>query len=199
MDNPKHLWDEAAVTFDQEADHGLRDPNVLQAWTELLKAWMPPKKASVLDVGCGTGSLSLILARLGYTVTGIDISPQMLAQAQVKAKTAGQAIAFSLMDAASPHFAPQSFDVLVCRHVLWALSDPPQVLKNWVNLLTSLGRLILIEGYWDTGVGLPAKKLVAGLPPTLKVTAVQDLSTQPAYWGRMVKDERYVIIADLHA
>jgi len=66
----------AAETFDDQPDHGLRDPRVLAAWTGLLNDWLPAGKSNVLDAGCGTGSLSLVLAGLGHQVSGIDISPR---------------------------------------------------------------------------------------------------------------------------
>jgi cyclopropane fatty-acyl-phospholipid synthase-like methyltransferase len=40
--------------------------------------------ATLLDAGCGTGSLALMLAREGYRVTGLDASPEMIARAKVK-------------------------------------------------------------------------------------------------------------------
>jgi SAM-dependent methyltransferase len=43
-----------------------------------------PAGASVLDAGCGTGSLALMLAAQGYRVTGVDLSPEMIARARVK-------------------------------------------------------------------------------------------------------------------
>ena len=48
-----------------------------------------PAQAAWLDVGCGTGSLSVMLAGLGYHVTGIDLSPAMLARAEAKAAAFG--------------------------------------------------------------------------------------------------------------
>ena len=42
---------------------------------------------SILDLGCGTGSLSVLLSNRGYEVIGVDASPEMLAQAQTKAST----------------------------------------------------------------------------------------------------------------
>jgi len=89
LQETRRYWDEQAEAFDQEADHGLRDPLVRQAWTELLKAQFPGPGARVLDIGCGTGSLSLVLAGLGLQVRGIDLSPGMLARAQAKAAAAG--------------------------------------------------------------------------------------------------------------
>jgi SAM-dependent methyltransferase len=40
--------------------------------------------ASILDAGCGTGTLALMLAREGYRVTGVDLSPEMIARALAK-------------------------------------------------------------------------------------------------------------------
>lgn len=47
---------------------------------------------SVLDLGCGTGGHALPLARRGYAVTGVDLSPQMLRRAADKAREEGLAI-----------------------------------------------------------------------------------------------------------
>jgi 2-polyprenyl-3-methyl-5-hydroxy-6-metoxy-1,4-benzoquinol methylase len=203
LENEKRLqevsqyWDNAAASFDNEPDHGLRDPQVRRAWTKLLSTWLPANKAAVVDLGCGTGSLSIILAGLGHSVTGIDVSPAMIARARAKANALGYRIEFHDMDAAAPQFAPRSFDVIVCRHLLWSLPEPSHVLQRWVGLLKPRGRLILIEGYWSTGAGLHATELMAALPSSVTTISVQNLSDQPEHWGKKVTDERYAIIADL--
>jgi 2-polyprenyl-3-methyl-5-hydroxy-6-metoxy-1,4-benzoquinol methylase len=195
----RDLWDRAAVTFDEAADHGLRDPAVRQAWAALIRTLLPASPAAILDMGCGTGSLSVVMAGMGHDVTGIDLSPGMIAQARAKAAAAGQIIAFQVMDAAELSLAPGQFDAIVSRHLLWALPEPEQVLRRWAALLRPGGRLVLIEGRWSTGAGLAAAKILAALPPTLTPHPVRDLSQQPQLWGREVADERYAIIADLVA
>ncbi|WP_435833085.1 class I SAM-dependent methyltransferase [Kitasatospora purpeofusca] len=52
---------------------------------------MPPAPADVLDVGCGTGSLSLLLAEAGHRVAGVDLSPEMVARSRRKLFDAGLA------------------------------------------------------------------------------------------------------------
>lgn len=52
----------------------------------------------LLDLGCGTGTLSVLLAKAGYEVVGADISPDMLAVAQEKAFAAEQNILFLCQD-----------------------------------------------------------------------------------------------------
>ena len=44
-------WDSQAATFDHEADHGLRDPQVADAWRRLLLAHLPAAPAAVADIG----------------------------------------------------------------------------------------------------------------------------------------------------
>jgi hypothetical protein len=44
-------WDAAAAAFDDEPDHGLRDPGVRAAWADRLRAWLPGPPADVLDSG----------------------------------------------------------------------------------------------------------------------------------------------------
>jgi len=197
LQESRQYWDDLASSFDDEPDHGLRDSLVLEAWTELLKTWIPAANATILDIGCGTGSLSVILARLGHTVTGIDLSPSMISLARTKAAAYGLEIEFHIMDASHAQFAEHQFDVILCRHLLWALSEPEQVLQRWIKLLKPGGRLILIEGYWRTGAGLHAEEITEMLPSSFINISVRNLSNDPDFWGGTVTDERYIIIADL--
>ena len=191
----QHYWDNTAATFDHEPDHGLRDPLVRQAWADLLTEWLPATASTILDIGCGTGSLTLLMSQMGHGVTGIDLSPAMIAQAQQKAQTAGQSINFQVMEATDPHLGPLTFDVILCRHLLWALPAPAHVLARWSDRLQPGGRLLLIEGCWHTGGGLHVEAVVAALPAGLTAVTVIELSAQPLLWGGPVTDERYLVVA----
>ncbi|MBA3868839.1 MAG: methyltransferase domain-containing protein [Anaerolineae bacterium] len=197
LEEARQIWNSEASSFDNQPDHGLQDPMILAAWTRLLKAHLPFSKATVLDIGCGTGSLSVVIAGLGHDVTGIDFSPEMIAQAQAKAGAAQQPIQFQVMDAAFPKLPDQQFDVIICRHLLWALPEIDHVLERWVRLLKAQGRLLLIEGYWFTKAGLHAQEILDALPTSLTDISVQNLSDQPDFWGKTVDDERYLITARL--
>lgn len=192
----QRYWDDQAGSFDQEPDHGLHHPVVLEAWTRLLHTWLPSSPVSVLDIGCGTGSLSVVMARMNHQVIGIDFSEAMIARAQSKASKADQQISFKLMDAFDPQLSQASFDVIVCRHLLWAMPSVDLALRRWSRLLSDGGRLILVEGYWNNQGGLHAQQVVDALPSTLTMVAVENLSTNAALWGSAVDDERYAVIAD---
>ena len=196
LQDSRQYWDERAPSFDAQPDHGLRDSIVRDSWTDSLKTWLPSHAATILDIGCGTGSLSVVLAGLGHQVTGIDVSPAMISLAQAKAATYGLQIEFYVMDAAFPQLSHQQFDVIVCRHLLWALPEPQQVLQRWSELLKQKGRLILIEGFWATGGGLHADAITEMLPSSFIHSTVENLSGNPNLWGKNVTDERYAIIAD---
>ncbi len=196
LQNSRQYWDEIASSFDDAPDHGLHDPVILENWTAFLKTWLPSTLSSILDIGCGTGSLSVVLAGLGHQVTGIDLSPVMISLAQQKAAAQGFQIEFQVMDAAYPKFPPkQKFDVILCRHLLWALPEPKHVLQRWTEFLLQKGKLFLIEGYWGTGVGLHAQEIIDLLPPTCATFSYEKLSENPDFWGRKVNDERYAVIA----
>lgn len=188
-------WDEEAIAFDDEPDHGLGNPDIRDAWRTLLEASLPSSPIPILDLGCGTGSLSILLAELGHQVTGADLSPAMIARAQAKARVAGYDIAFQLGNAADPQIAGAPFDAIVCRHLLWALPDPSLALERWLTLLSPRGRILLIEGYWHTGDGLHASESIAALPSFFTDVRVKDLGASPELWGAKVTDERYLIVA----
>ncbi|MDX8049751.1 class I SAM-dependent methyltransferase [Lentzea sp. BCCO 10_0798] len=97
----KEFWDRHAATFDDEPDHGLRDPRVRDAWARLLLP-LVPEASSVVDLGCGTGSLSVLLAEAGHDVHGLDLSEEMVKAARAKAAAAGVVVEFGTGDAAHP-------------------------------------------------------------------------------------------------
>lgn len=63
-------------------------------FNRIIKTYIGEQQNLLLDLACGTGSLSIELSRLGYDVIGADASPQMLSQAQQKACEAGENILF---------------------------------------------------------------------------------------------------------
>ncbi|HEY7358358.1 MAG TPA: class I SAM-dependent methyltransferase [Ktedonobacterales bacterium] len=81
-------------TFDLE-DEGYYDDYPLTA------QWAREMGGPLLDLGCGTGRMALRLAALGYQVTGVDITPEMLARARQKAAAQSLSIDFAVADARS--------------------------------------------------------------------------------------------------
>jgi SAM-dependent methyltransferase len=188
----REVWDAEAESFDEAPDHGLHDPLVRDAWRSLVRSVVPPIPSRIADLGCGTGSLALLLAEDGHSVDGIDVSPEMVRRATAKAGTY-PGMTFTVGDAAAPDLPPATYDVVLCRHVLWTLPSPADVLALWVDLLVPDGRLVLVEGSWSTGAGLTAAQTVAlvegvGLNPTLRPLP------DPAYWGKRIDDERYLVV-----
>jgi SAM-dependent methyltransferase len=187
------MWDTEAATFDDAADHGLRDDSVRAAWRELLLTRLPAAPARVADLGCGTGTLSLLLADEGYLVDGIDFSPEMVRRAQAKAGTRDDA-RFVVADAATPPLKQAAYDVVLCRHVLWAMPDPAAALRTWIDLLAPGGRLLLVEGRWFDDAGLAAADTLALVGATGRPAEVT-LLPEADYWGREIDDERYVVVS----
>jgi SAM-dependent methyltransferase len=190
----RELWDAHAASFDEQPDHGLRDPAVRSAWTEILLPLLPAAPADVADLGCGTGTLSVLLAQAGHRVRGVDLSGRMLALARDKAAAAGVGVDFEQGDASAPPYPEASCDVVLTRHVLWALPDPDAALRRWVEVLRPGGRLVLIEGRWSTGAGLSAadcRSLVRRHRQEAEVIPLGD----PALWGGPIRDERYAVVS----
>ena len=66
--------------------------------TEVFKRFGKGDESLILDLGCGTGSLTLELAERGYDMIGADISPEMLSVASERAYDAEKSILFLMQD-----------------------------------------------------------------------------------------------------
>lgn len=191
--DPRTYWDDQSATFDDEPDHGLRDPAVRRAWSDLLLPLVLPA-SRIADIGCGTGSLSVLLAEAGHRVSGVDLAPRMVDAAAAKADAAALAAAFSVGDAQDPPLDTGAFDVVLARHVLWALPDPVAALRRWDALLRPGGSMLLVEGSWSTGAGLTAEQCRALVLQVRRTAEVRHLD-DPSLWGRPITDERYLLLS----
>jgi len=204
----REFWDTQSSRYDEDPDHGLRDPAAREAWRAHLTQWLPEPPATVLDLGCGTGSLSLLALEAGHRVLGVDLSPAMVAEAT--AKCAGLDATSTVGDAADP-LSAGPVDAVLARHLLWTLPDPQAALRRWLGLLRPGGRLVLVEGRWWPAAGaepyaqgtetmpwqggVRAEDLVAALDPLVERLEVVCLSSESVLWGRHVDDERYAVVA----
>ncbi|MBA3728443.1 MAG: methyltransferase domain-containing protein [Actinobacteria bacterium] len=137
-------WEEDAGVYDRSPSHALSDPREAAAWGGALSRHIPLPGARVLDVGAGTGALSLIAAALGHRVTALDFSSAMLARARRKAEERGLEIEFVVGSATEPPEGP--FDAVIERHVLWTQPRPADALRAWREVCPK-GRLVLYESF----------------------------------------------------
>jgi SAM-dependent methyltransferase len=145
-DDIRDFWDEDAATYDDSASHYPRRPQEQAAWAATLRRLLPEPPAAVLDMGAGTGFLSLLLAAQGYRVTAADLAPGMLTR--LKAKAAGRGLDIQAVQTDALHPPAGSFDVVIERHLVWTLPDPAGALAAW-RAAAPEGRLVLVEGSWS--------------------------------------------------
>ncbi|MCK5429696.1 MAG: class I SAM-dependent methyltransferase, partial [Anaerolineales bacterium] len=105
----------------------------------------------VLEIGCGTGTLTAMIAEKGAVVTAIDASPMMFAEAQKKISTWNleERVTLKFMDATllGETFPPDSFDLIISTLVFSELPSNQQsyVLEACLNLLAPGGHLLIAD------------------------------------------------------
>ena len=107
-----------------------------------------PSSLRVLDIGCGPGFFSIVLAELGYKVTAIDLTPAMLEEARCNAGETADGITFLEMDAEKLAFPDGSFDAIVTRNLTWNLPHPEEAYREWVRVLRKDGLLMNFDANW---------------------------------------------------
>lgn len=97
-----------------------------------------------MDIGTGTGTVffAFLLAEKGHRVTGIDLTPDMIKEAERIAESLDLSVGFYVMDAENPAFPSKSFDVIVTRKLTWALPNLPLAYQKWHKLLKPGGVLV---------------------------------------------------------
>ena len=114
-----------------------------QLWQDEIISNLPDKEhLKVLDVGCGPGFFSVILASLGHDVVGIDLTESMIEKAGEIADMLNYDIDFQVMNAQELSFDDEEFDVVISRNLTWTLPDIEKAYKEWYRVLKKDGVLL---------------------------------------------------------
>jgi ubiquinone/menaquinone biosynthesis C-methylase UbiE len=104
------------------------------------------KKDTILDVACGSGLISCELSKVANHITGIDITPTMIQQANLlKQEKNLKNIKYEIGDVAQLPYADESFSLVVTRYSFHHLVDPSSVLNEMKRVCVQKGRIVVID------------------------------------------------------
>jgi len=148
-DEIKAYWSKRAAGFDRSPWHDVTSKEERAAWEALIiKHLGQGQGRRALDLASGTGIISLLMDDVGFQVTGMDWSQNMLELARAKAEKQGRSIQFMLGDAENTMEPDASFDVIINRHLVWTLVDPRAAFAEWFRVLKPGGRVLIIDGFF---------------------------------------------------
>ena len=179
------LYDAWAAHYDIEANGLLElDEPVMR---EILGS-LPPGRA--LDAACGTGRYATFLRELGHQVTGVDISPGMLALARAKVPDGD----FLISDLTQLPQPDDAVDLVVCALALTHVPDVAPVLAEFARVLRPGGNLVICDsrlryplvmrlpdgsyGYLPHYRRVTSEYLAAAIPLGLAVRRCQELRVE---------------------
>ena len=140
----KRVWDKAAPSYDRQI--ALFEKN----WFAGGREWLGERaRGRVLEVAIGTGR-DLPHYPDGVTITGIELSPAMLAIARQRAADLGRDVTLREGDAEHLPFDDASFDTVVCALSLCTLPSPAAAVGEMRRVLVPGGRLLLLDHIGST-------------------------------------------------
>lgn len=146
LEEIRKYWNTRAEGYAMSSREEL-DGESRKYWEEELCRLLDGKNyQKVLDIGCGPGFFSVLLAQMGYEVTAVDYTENMLEEAKKNAKSYGVSIDFKKMDAQNLAFADETFDLVISRNVLWNLECPCKAYEEWLRVLKKGGSILNCDG-----------------------------------------------------
>jgi len=112
------------------------------------------KKLNIIDIGCGAGFFEVILGKLGHSITGIDLTEEMVEKTKEMIRIYGldsSKVKAMTGDAENLDFADGSFDVIISRNLTWTLPHPVDAYKDWFRVLKSGGFLLNFDAEYAKG------------------------------------------------
>ena len=162
-------WRDRADSFAKLREEELSSEKY-RLWQQEISTHLPSGKSlRILDIGCGAGFFSILLAQMGHTVRGIDITPAMITDAKKLGEAYKCSISFEVMDAEQLTFADASFDVVIARNVTWNLPNPQLAYSEWLRVLRPCGLLMNYDAEYarDHHRPLPVRNAHAGVSDEL--------------------------------
>lgn len=143
----------------------------------------PAPGMSVIDLGCGSGQLSLPMARKGAKVRAVDISPKMIESLDRKAAELGLQVETAALPVQELEVAPASVDLVVSNYAMHHLYDDEKraVMIAAARWLKPGGRLVLGDMMFGRGATQADREIIAS-----KVRVM--LGRGPAGWWRIAKN-----------
>ena len=155
-----NYWEKRSDSFLVQKRQELHSA-MAERWMKEIRAQLPKgKKLRILDVGCGAGFFSVLLAKEGHQVTGIDLTPDMIKNARLLAEEEKVSCEFQVMDAENPEFQEETFDVVISRNLTWTLPHVQHAYQEWIRVLKKGGILL----NFDANYGITDFSNVADLP-----------------------------------
>lgn len=136
-------WDEAAILWDEFVETGLDFARLEVHGPALSRACGSVKGLNVLDIGCGQGYFSRVLAKGGAKVVGIDLSPRMIAIARAHEKGRPLGVQYRVMDARriDKVWASGTFDLVTACMSLQDMPAPGRVIHSTSEVLSDHGAM----------------------------------------------------------
>ena len=144
----------------------------------LLTESISGRNLNILDVGCGTGCISLELSRMGHDVLGLDRNERMIEIATRTKKTSDSGsgkLQYEMADFDKWVGTTGAYDVVIFSRVLHDLPDPENALLKAHRLLKSRGRILCLEYAYN----MMDKKTAAWLYQIRKPLELQDWYSSP--------------------
>jgi len=138
-DKARRVWDKAAPRYDDSMGFFER------TFIEDGREWITSRaRGRVLEVAVGTGR-DLPFYPADVTLTGIDLSPAMLALARKRAAELGRDVELKIGDAQKLPFDDESFDTVVTALALCSIPHPVAAIGEMKRVLVPGGRLLLLD------------------------------------------------------
>ena len=137
-----HYWEKRSESFLEQRRSELANP-IAKRWMKEIEKQIPAgRRLKILDVGCGAGFFSILLAKEDHEVFGIDLTPEMIENAIQLAEEENADCCFQVMDAENPMFADETFDVVISRNLTWTLPNAEHAYGEWMRVLKTGGVLL---------------------------------------------------------
>ena len=184
----REYWSRRSETFDLAFGHRVAPGPEAEAWAAPMRAHLGPPPQRVLELACGTGEITRLLLEQGHEVTALDFSEAMLAKARAKHEGAPR-LRFLPADAQRAMEPEASYDAILCRHLVWTLTEPEAAFADWLRMLRPGGRLLVYDGDW-------AKPKPSGRWAARILALWDRIAPEPYYDGPM-SDRHAAIMARL--
>ena len=163
-------------------------------------------RGRALEIGCGTGTNAIWLAKAGFAVTAVDLSHKAIAMARDKVAAAGVEVELAVADVLADTLPPGPYDLVFdrgCFHVFDTPQDQRRFAEQVASVLEPSGRWLSIVGSTDgaprdTGPPRRSVRDLAGAVEDLfeiisleSVTFAADLDAQPRAWRALYEKRAY--------